>query len=304
MAYVNLTGLKKARKYNITVSAFNQHGDGPPSEILDVKTEEDKPDAAPQNVTAVKKTSNSILVTWDEVPNGKRNGRIQKYRVDYTSAADNEQKSKEVNASIKYLEINGLQHNTKYSTAVSASTSKGYGPASKPIFVATDQDGTPSAPPQIVRAVNKTINSIGVTWDEVPESHRNGDILRYTVSYHLVIPGDYIKEKSFDVPTRFANLENLSSNTNYSITVLASNQHGNGPPSVPTFVTTSNGSDFQCPPGDDDRIFKDPNSCFRFYRCDSGNAIHRTKCAEGTEFRPSSSGANPCDHPGEPYCHV
>lgn len=103
-----------------------------------------EPDAAPQNVTAVKKTSNSILVTWDEVPNGKRNGRIQKYRVDYTSAADNEQKSKEVNASIKYLEINGLQHNTKYSTAVSASTSKGYGPASKPIFVATDQDGSKS----------------------------------------------------------------------------------------------------------------------------------------------------------------
>lgn len=41
MDYVNLTGLRKSRKYNIAVLAFNKHGDGPPSEILAVKTEED-----------------------------------------------------------------------------------------------------------------------------------------------------------------------------------------------------------------------------------------------------------------------
>ena len=101
----------------------------------------------------------------------------------------------------------------------------------------------PSAPPQNVRAVTKTMYSIGVTWDEVPEIHRNGDILNYIVSYHSDTPDNPVQERS-DASTRFANLEHLANNTNYSITVLASNQHGRGPASVPTIVTTSNGSKF------------------------------------------------------------
>ena len=102
----------------------------------------------------------------------------------------------------------------------------------------------PGAPPQNVRAVNKTIHSIGVKWGEVPESHRNRDIKRYTIRYHSFKSGEPSRVKSIDAPTSFATLENLTINTNYSITVMASNQHGNGPPSVPTFVTTSNGSKF------------------------------------------------------------
>ena len=102
----------------------------------------------------------------------------------------------------------------------------------------------PSAPPQFVRAVNKTIDSIGVTWNEVPTCDQNGLIVNYTVSYHSVTPGYTVEEKSIIASSRFANLTNLTRNTNYSITVMASNQIGNGPPSSPTVVTTSNGSKF------------------------------------------------------------
>lgn len=41
MAYVNLTGLRKNRKFNITVSAFNECGDGPRSVNLFARTDED-----------------------------------------------------------------------------------------------------------------------------------------------------------------------------------------------------------------------------------------------------------------------
>ena len=58
--------------------------------------------------------------------------------MDYTSAASNKTKSKQVRASTQYLEINGLEHKTNYTITVMASTSKGYGPASEPIVVATD----------------------------------------------------------------------------------------------------------------------------------------------------------------------
>ena len=94
------------------------------------------------------------------------------------------------------------------------------------------------------RAVTKTRYSVGVTWREVPEGHRHGDILRYTITYYSATPGDPMQVKSLTTPTRFATLTNLTKNTNYSITVMASNQGGNGPPSSPTFVITSNGSTF------------------------------------------------------------
>ena len=102
----------------------------------------------------------------------------------------------------------------------------------------------PSAPPQFVRAVSRTTDSIGVTWNEVPTSDQNGVIVNYTISYHSATPGYPAEEKSVNASSRFATLTNLTVNTNYSITVMASNKIGNGPPSSPMFVTTGNGSKF------------------------------------------------------------
>lgn len=65
---------------------------------------------------------------------------ILSYKVEYTSATSNETKSKQVRASTQYLEIDGLEKNTNYTITVMASNSKGYGPASELIFVATDQN--------------------------------------------------------------------------------------------------------------------------------------------------------------------
>ena len=108
----------------------------------------------------------------------------------------------------------------------------------------------PSAPPQFVRAVNKTMGSIGVTWNEVPTSDQNSIIVNYTVTYQSVsrdlsvTPLNTVEEKSVISSSRFATLTNLTKNTNYSITVVASNQYGHGPPSSPLFVITSDGSKF------------------------------------------------------------
>ena len=95
--------------------------------------------APPTNVTAVNKTSTSMLVTWDEVPNGKRNGVILYYKVEYRTITNNNISSKEVNASTGFLKIVNLEKNTNYTITVSASTVKGYGPASGPLWVVTDQ---------------------------------------------------------------------------------------------------------------------------------------------------------------------
>ena len=41
MVFVNLTGIRKSRNFSITVFAFSECGDGPRSEILTVRTDED-----------------------------------------------------------------------------------------------------------------------------------------------------------------------------------------------------------------------------------------------------------------------
>ena len=73
---------------------------------------------------------------------------------------------------------------------------------------------------------------------------KNDESLSYIVNYRSGKPGDSIQEKSIDASTLFAKMESLTRNTNYNITVMASNQYGNGPTSVPVIVTTSNGSKF------------------------------------------------------------
>ena len=68
--------------------------------------------------------------------------------------------------------------------------------------------------------------------------------------------------------------------------------------------------EFRCPlekvqlKADAIHLFKDPNSCFHYYKCDlSSAAIVRVDCLPGKEFKESPYGGS-CDYPGEPYCHV
>ena len=86
--------------------------------------------------------------------------------------------------------------------------------------------------------------SISVKWDEVPQRFRNGDIKGYTISYHSDKTPESKQRKVFNTPTCFASLTHFTKNTNYTITVLASNEKGNGPASVPIVATTSDGSKF------------------------------------------------------------
>ncbi|XP_020602242.1 uncharacterized protein LOC110041302 [Orbicella faveolata] len=128
----------------------------------------------------------------------------------------------------------------------------------------------------------------------------------YIIRYHSGTSSGQQQKDVSSPSTRFADLTHLTKNTNYTITVLASNGKGNGPASDPIVVATSDGSVFQCPLESGDFWFKDPNSCFRFYRCyNDGKAVQHENCSAGTEFKPSVNGSyNNCDHPSEPYCHV
>ena len=76
------------------------------------------------------------MVSWDRVPNGKRDGTIISYRVNYTRSKEGAKRmSKEVDKAKRLLLLTNLEADSEYAITVSASTSKGYGPASEPVKV-------------------------------------------------------------------------------------------------------------------------------------------------------------------------
>ena len=90
---------------------------------------------APPNIIAVRVNSSCVLVSWDRIPDGKRRGLIQKYRVNITSKIPNETTSREVQAPTQYLEIVSINVDSKFTITVEAANSKGFGPVSEPVNI-------------------------------------------------------------------------------------------------------------------------------------------------------------------------
>ena len=71
----------------------------------------------------------------------KKKGHIRQYKVEYTEIASNYTQSREVGDKTRHLMVVDLKKNAHYTIKVSAATIKGYGPASQPLLVLTEQDG-------------------------------------------------------------------------------------------------------------------------------------------------------------------
>ena len=98
------------------------------------------PAAAPENVRGHNSSSTSILVMWDDVPAADQNGIILTYTITYESLTENHTGNVTVNYPHRQGNLTGLREFVNYSITVFASTVKGDGPPSNPIFVITDQD--------------------------------------------------------------------------------------------------------------------------------------------------------------------
>ena len=100
------------------------------------------PNAPPAYVTGNNETSTSIFVQWDEVPADNQNGIIVNYTVTYRKIKlpSGSLLDEVVIAPKRNITLEGLEEFTNYSITVFASTSKGGGSRSDPIFVITDED--------------------------------------------------------------------------------------------------------------------------------------------------------------------
>ncbi|XP_044173286.1 uncharacterized protein LOC114975057 isoform X6 [Acropora millepora] len=186
-----------------------------------------RPSAPPANVSGHNTSSTSIFVHWDQVPAAHQNGAILYYTVTYTALPSGSVQTRSVSAPANQTTLSALKKYTNYSITVSASTIKGAGNVSAPIFIVTDED-RPSAPPANVSGYNTSSTTIFVQWDQVPAAHQNGVILYYTITYELYFKELFSQTVVVDAPTTQTTLTGLFQGTLYSISVSASTSKGNG----------------------------------------------------------------------------
>lgn len=142
-----IENLKPATKYVFRVIAEGPTGRSLPSSELNVKTEPQRPNAPPINLSARPISSTEILVTWSPPLLEFRNGEIQGYNIGYKTASLQ-------SLSYNFTSISGdgedgsgettlinLSKFTRYSIVAQAFNQIGVGPLSEPISVQTMEDG-------------------------------------------------------------------------------------------------------------------------------------------------------------------
>ena len=98
------------------------------------------PGAPPANVSGHNTSSTSIFVQWDQVPAAHQNGAILYYTITYRALPSGSVQTNNVTAPPNQITLTGLNKYTNYSITVFASTSRGAGNVSAPIFIVTDED--------------------------------------------------------------------------------------------------------------------------------------------------------------------
>ncbi|XP_043274690.1 Down syndrome cell adhesion molecule-like protein Dscam2 isoform X2 [Venturia canescens] len=178
---VQLTGLRKFTKYDISIRAFNSIASGPASPSIVGTTQEGVPEAPPTQVTCTPLSSQSVKVAWSAPPAHLHGGIIQGYKVSYRPVPTDNMEISTV-GDIKRISneetfLHTLYKYTNYSIRVLAYTGAGDGVLSPPIFCTTEEDVP--GPPAGIKALALTADSILVSW--LPPLQPNGQVSQYTV---------------------------------------------------------------------------------------------------------------------------
>ncbi|XP_025029121.1 receptor-type tyrosine-protein phosphatase F isoform X2 [Python bivittatus] len=219
--------------YSIRVLAFTSVGDGPPSDVIQVKTQQGVP-AQPADFQAEAESDTRIMLTW--LPASQE--RITKYELVYWEGTDGMQHKVEFDQTSSYA-VEGLKPDTLYRFQLGARSEQGLGVCT-PILEARTAQSTPSAPPQEVACVSISSTTIRVSWVPPPAQSRNGIITQYSIAYQAVEGEDSTKHVVEGIGHEHSSWEinNLEKWTEYKVWVRAHTDVGPGPESIPVSVRT------------------------------------------------------------------
>ncbi|XP_054371781.1 receptor-type tyrosine-protein phosphatase F isoform X11 [Molothrus ater] len=231
--------------YSIRVLAFTSVGDGPPSDIIQVKTQQGVP-AQPADFQAEAESDTRILLTW--LPASQE--RITKYELLYWEGEDGTQQKVEFDPTSSYA-VEGLKPDTLYKFRLGARSELGVG-VYTPIVEARTAQSMPSAPPRKVEVESVNSTAIRVSWKLPISNKQHGQIRGYQVTYVklenneprgqpvikdvMLSEAQWRAEDSVDHETVIGG---LLPETTYSVTVAAYTTKGDGARSKPKVITTT-----------------------------------------------------------------
>nr|XP_055058540.1 receptor-type tyrosine-protein phosphatase F-like isoform X2 [Misgurnus anguillicaudatus] len=229
-----ISGLTTDITYSLRVLGFTSVGDGPPSDVLQVKTQQGVP-AQPSSFEAEAELDTRIMLTWLWPVQDP----IIKYELQYWEADSNNKIHVTFNPAGSYA-VEGLKPDTLYKFSLAARSEMGLGVYTQPIEARTAQSA-PSAPPQDVHLLSLSSTSIKVSWVAPPAASRHGAIVRYTVSYQAVNGEDSERHDVTDIGADASSyvLEGLEKWTEYQVWVRAHTDVGPGPESTAVRVRTN-----------------------------------------------------------------
>ncbi|XP_048457494.1 protein tyrosine phosphatase receptor type Fa [Rhincodon typus] len=219
--------------YSIRVLAFTSVGDGPPSEIIQVKTKQGVP-AQPAEFQAEAESDTSIALSWVL----RQQEKITKYELIYSEGIDGKEEQVIFDPKSSYI-VEGLKPDKMYYFRLAARSDHGLGAYTQKISAKTMQS-TPSAPPQDVHGFSISSTSIRVSWHPPPANSRNGVITKYSIIYQAVDSEDNGKHvlDNIEADATSSVIEDLEKWTEYQVWVRAHTNVGPGPKSTPVSVRT------------------------------------------------------------------
>uniref|UniRef100_A0A8C9RJ82 Receptor-type tyrosine-protein phosphatase F n=1 Tax=Scleropages formosus TaxID=113540 RepID=A0A8C9RJ82_SCLFO len=240
-----ISGLQPDTTYSIRVLGFTSVGDGPPSDVLQVKTQQGVP-AQPSSFEAEAELDTRIMLTWLWPVQDP----ITKYELTYWEANSDNKIHVTFDPAGSYA-VEGLKPDTLYKFSLAARSEMGLGVYTQPIEARTAQS-MPGAPPRKVEAEAVNSTAIRVMWKAPLSGKQHGQIRGYQVIYSRLEDGEPRGQPSImDVALPEAQwkieestdyeaiITGLLSETSYSVTVAAYTTKGDGARSKAKVVTTT-----------------------------------------------------------------
>nr|XP_046156364.1 receptor-type tyrosine-protein phosphatase F-like isoform X17 [Oncorhynchus gorbuscha] len=231
-----ISGLTTDITYSLRVLGFTSVGDGPPSDVLQVKTQQGVP-AQPSSFNAEAELDTRIMLSWL----WPVQDQITKYELMYWEANSGNKLHVTFLPAGSYA-VEGLKPDTLYMFSLAARSEMGLGVYTQPIEARTAQS-MPGAPPRKVEADVLNSTALRVTWKPPLQVKQHGQIRGYQVVYSRLENGEPRGQPSImDVSlpeAQEAVITGLLPETTYSVTVAAYTTKGDGARSKAKVVTTT-----------------------------------------------------------------
>ncbi|XP_071813143.1 protein sidekick-1-like isoform X3 [Apostichopus japonicus] len=223
----HMVGLKKYTEYITSVLCYTNPGDGPPSTLVTVRTEEDIPGPV-KNLRVSNVQAMSLTLEWD--PPMEANGILTDYWVHYVEVNKSANLvEEELKPEQTHLHITQLKAETTYSFSVWAETSKGPGEIQTTIISSGTPPVLPEAPTSLVIS---DIRSRSVNLRFTPGHDGHASISRWTVEAMVGLNSTWRTVFTTSAPDASAfEMTGLIPYTAYTFRLIATNVAGDSPPS-------------------------------------------------------------------------